>query len=97
MPRYYFHISSKDEAIPDHHGVELDGLRDAHRLAMKIIKETMKVVADEPEWGEWLIEVVDARDEALLTVLYPRPRSSRRSWFGRRQRVPTLMEGERRL
>jgi hypothetical protein len=39
MPRFYFHLTSKDSHIPGDSGKELDSLNDAYEHAWKLIVE----------------------------------------------------------
>ena len=36
MPRFYFHLSAPDEALPDTIGCEIDDLATAHARAVKL-------------------------------------------------------------
>ena len=41
MPRFYFHLASKDAHIPDDSGKELDNLNDAYMHARKLIDKIL--------------------------------------------------------
>jgi hypothetical protein len=41
MPRFYFHLRSKENHIPDDSGKELKNLNDAHEHARKLIDKIL--------------------------------------------------------
>lgn len=71
MPRYFFHFASQRDRIPDVEGVELDSLPAAHRHALRLVRETVAMVADAEGWRGWRIEIDDAARQRVLTVLFP--------------------------
>jgi hypothetical protein len=70
MPRYFFHFASKQDFVPDYEGVLLADLRAAHRHAMRLIAQTIAVLAGE-DLRHWTIEIADERQYVVLTVLFP--------------------------
>jgi hypothetical protein len=47
MPRFYFHLTSKDSRIPDDAGKELDSLNDAYEHAWALIYKILFHVGDD--------------------------------------------------
>jgi hypothetical protein len=72
MPRYFFHFVSKDDFIPDYDGAVLSGLKAAHGHAVRLVAQTLPILADEDP-RHWKIEIADERQFVLLTVLFPAP------------------------
>jgi hypothetical protein len=69
MNCFFFHFASKDDKIYDTKGRELQDLASAHRHAMLLIhKMTM---LDDIDWRGWSINVTDASDRSVLSVLFP--------------------------
>lgn len=71
MPRYFFHFASQCDRIPDVDGVELESLPAAHRHALRLVRETVAMVADAEGWRGWRVEIDDAARRRALTVLFP--------------------------
>ena len=69
MERFYFHVASTDEFIPDYQGSELHDLGACHEHALRIIRECIPFVEDDPR--RWWIDIADASGRRALTVLYP--------------------------
>jgi Domain of unknown function (DUF6894) len=69
MDRFFFHISSMDELIPDANGREFGDLAAAHRHAMLLIHKM--VMLDDLDWRGWSIKVTDAGGRSMLSVLFP--------------------------
>lgn len=90
MPRFYFHISSKDEDVPDHDGMELKNLAQAHDHAMTVIRDTLPFVVDQLDRG-WLLDVADANGRVVLTVPYRTSASTRSKPSGEGRGVPRLL------
>ncbi len=68
MKRFFFHFASKDNTICDTKGKELGDLATAHRHAMLLIhKMTM---LDDMDWQGCSINVTDANNRSLLSVLF---------------------------
>ncbi len=68
MPRFYFHLKSKDSHIPDDSGKELDTLNDACVYARKLIDKIMFHV-DYDDVKEW--KVVVSNDEYVAQIIVP--------------------------
>jgi hypothetical protein len=85
LPRFYFHMTSGASSIFASEGIELDDLSAAHRLALRIICETMEYLGPELACRSWQVQIADASGSEMLTVLYP----SR----GPRQRTPPRDDG----
>jgi hypothetical protein len=47
MPRFYFHLTSKDSNIPDDAGKELDDLNDAYEHAWTLIYKILFHIGDD--------------------------------------------------
>jgi hypothetical protein len=71
MPRFYFHISSKDEFLPDTKGAELEDLGMAHAYALRLILSMMQTFSDAADWRGWRAEVTDEEWRTVLVVLFP--------------------------
>ena len=69
MARFYFHVFSTDDYIPDDHGSDLPSLSACHNHALRIIRECLPFIRDDPQ--RWWIEITDDKGENKLTVLYP--------------------------
>ena len=69
MAHFFFHLASKNNRIVDTKGREFDGLAAAHRHAMLLIHKW--ALLDDTDWQGWSIDVTDASDCSLLSVLFP--------------------------
>jgi hypothetical protein len=67
--QYFFHVTSKDDFVHDTKGRELADLAAAHRHAMLLIHKT--VLLDDMDWRGWSINVTDASNRSVLSVLFP--------------------------
>ena len=87
MPHYYFDIVAKTEAFPDAEGITLPNDAAAHEYAINLIAKTM--LYDPGRSRGRRIDILDARQALVLTVLYPcrEPQRPRRT-FGRRIQPP---------
>jgi hypothetical protein len=84
MPRFYFHISTKENVLRDEEGVELADLATAHDCGIQIMYGTMLYDPEEQDWRGWMIKIADAKSRTLLTLLYPARKPIRRATFGQR-------------
>jgi hypothetical protein len=67
MPRFYFHLTSKENKIRDDSGKELDTLTDAHKHARALIdKILLHVGYDNADL--WKVVISTDQDEAQLIV-----------------------------
>jgi Domain of unknown function (DUF6894) len=89
MPKYFFHMATKDQQVTDKHGRTLDSLSDAHMHAVGLIYRSCAHLQPKDIEG-WMINVADASGRVLLAVLFPRRYVSRtwRSYFT----PPTLFD-----
>ena len=69
MNRFFFHLASKDNNILDTNGREFSDLATAHRHAMLLINKM--VLLGNVDWHGWSINVTDANNQSLLSVLFP--------------------------
>ena len=69
MNRFFFHFASKDDSIFDTKGREFSDLAAAHRHAMLLIHKM--VLLDDMDWRGWSINVTDASNRSVLSVLFP--------------------------
>ena len=68
MPRFYFHLTSKEDKIRDDSGKELDTLTDAHKHARALIDKILfHVGCDNADLWKVVIISTD-QDEAQLIV-----------------------------
>ena len=70
MNRFFFHLVGKNTKICDPNGKEFGDLSYAHRHAMLLIHK-MAMLDDESDWQGWSIEVTDASNRFVLSVLFP--------------------------
>jgi hypothetical protein len=70
MNRFFFNLVSKDNKICDTKGAEFSDLAYAHRHAMLLIHK-MVLLADDSDWQGWSMEVTDAGNRSVLSVLFP--------------------------
>jgi hypothetical protein len=68
MPRFYFHLKSKDSDIPDDSGKELSSLNDAYDHARKLI-EKIWLYAGHEDSEEW--NVIISNDEFNASLVVP--------------------------
>ena len=63
MPRFYFHLMSKESRIPDDRGKNFETLNDAHENGRKLIDKILLHVGydDADEW-----KVIVSSDEDIL-------------------------------
>jgi len=67
MPRFYFHLASKDSHIPDSFGKELETLHDAYMHARKLIdKILVRVGHDDAE--AWKVIILNDAHYAQMIV-----------------------------
>ena len=78
MNRFFFHLASKDNKILDTNGREFGDLATAHRHAMRLIQKM--ALLDDLDWRGWSINVTDASNQSVLSVLFPQV-----SYFQRRK------------
>ena len=71
MPKYFFHMATKDQQVTDKHGRTLDDLSDAHMHAVGLIYKSCAHLEPRDTDG-WMINVADASGRVLLPVLFPR-------------------------
>ena len=69
MPRYLFHLVSKQRVVRDYDGAILEGLKAAHLDALRLVRETRPVLGEDDR-RQWRIEIADERQSTLLTVLF---------------------------
>jgi len=71
MPRYYFHIHSRDGITPDEEGQEFDGPGEAYSAALTNIRS---LLAGEVEEGgmdlDGRLEITDGNVEPVLIVSF---------------------------
>jgi hypothetical protein len=67
MPRFYFHLASKDDHIPDDSGKELATLHDAYVHARKLIDKILLCVGhDDAE--AWKVLIFNDEHDAQMIV-----------------------------
>jgi hypothetical protein len=66
MPRFYFNLASKDTAIPDDSGKELDTLNDAYDHARKLVHKILFHVGHEDAKAWKVIILNDADDTQVI-------------------------------
>jgi hypothetical protein len=82
MPRFYFHLASTANHIPDDSGKELDTLNDAHKHALKLIhKILLHVGHDDAE--AWKVVILNNEHDAQMII----PFSVSHAFRARRRRT----------
>jgi len=69
MERYFFHFSCKEAFVSDTKGRELEDLASAHRHAMLLIHKM--IALDDLDWKGWSVNITDAGDRSVLSILFP--------------------------
>ena len=69
MPRFYFHLMSKEGRIPDDKGKILDSLNDAHEYGRKFIDKILFHVGHD-DTLEWKVIVSNDEDDAQLIIAF---------------------------
>jgi uncharacterized protein DUF6894 len=69
MSQFFFHFTSKGDFVCDTKGRELTDLAAAHRHAMLLIHKM--VLLDDMDWRGWSVNVTDASNRSVLSVLFP--------------------------
>ena len=67
MPRFYFHLASKDDHIPDGSGRELATLHDAYVYARKLIDKILFRVGHENAEA-WKVVILNDEHDAQMIV-----------------------------
>jgi hypothetical protein len=72
--RYYFHLKTAAEVIPDEHGIEAASADHAYSEALWAIRETRR---QEPgwarEWAGWTLDVADGAGNVLAVIKLDTP------------------------
>jgi Domain of unknown function (DUF6894) len=74
VPRFYFHLRAPDQDFHDPIGGDLSDVRAAHSRAMLLADRIMVFsgFADQVrDFRRWTVQVTDARQNLLMTVLFP--------------------------
>ena len=67
MPRFYFHLKSKQTRIPDDKGKNLDTLNEAYEHGRKLIDKILQHVGYN-DANEWKVIVSNDEDDAQLVI-----------------------------
>ena len=67
MPRFYFHLKSKEARIPDDSGKELDTLNDAYKHGRKLIDKILLHIGYD-DANEWKVIILNDRDGVELVI-----------------------------
>jgi hypothetical protein len=67
MPRFYFHLTSKENNIPDDSGKELDTLTDAYEHARALIDKILFHVGHD-DAHVWKVVISNDEDDAQMIV-----------------------------
>jgi len=67
MPRFYFHLRSKENNIPDDSGKELDTLIDAYEHARALIDKILVHVGHD-DADLWKVVISNDKDDAQMIV-----------------------------
>jgi Domain of unknown function (DUF6894) len=85
LPRYYFHMKSKQSNIQDETGKVLASTWEAYVRARDIIRKCLQH-CDIKEDEQWMIKVCNEAGHAELVVLFPKP------YLASRANAPTSAE-----
>ncbi len=91
MPKYFFHMATKDQQVTDEVGRTFDSLSDAHMHAVGLIYRSCAHLQSKDTVG-WMINVADASGRVLLAVLFPR-HCVTRTWRSFYTPPDTLLDG----
>ena len=84
MPRFYFHLSAPDAFFPDSIGFEVDDVSAAHLRAVQLADRVMMMMMMSglairaPDLQRWAVQVVDQRQQSIMTVIFPSEFEKRR-------------------
>ncbi len=67
MPRFYFHLMSKESRIPDERGKNFATLNDAHEHGRKLIDKILPHVGYD-DAAEWKVIVSSDEDDTQLII-----------------------------
>jgi len=67
MPRFYFHLKSKEARIPDDSGKDFDTLNDACKHGLKLIDKILLHVGYD-DANEWKVIVLNDQDDVELVI-----------------------------
>ena len=67
MPRFYFHLKSKEARIPDDSGKDSDTLNDACKHGLKLIDKILLHVGYD-DANEWKVIVLNDQDDVELVI-----------------------------
>ena len=70
MPRFYFHLTSKDSHIPDDTGKELNSLNDAYEHAWALIYKILFHVGND-DAKAWKVVILNEEHDAQIIVPFP--------------------------
>jgi hypothetical protein len=77
MPRFYFHLRSKEHHILDDSGKELDNLNDAYEHAQKLIDKILSHVGHDDE-DLWKVVISNDEHDAQMIVPFAASQAVRR-------------------
>ena len=69
--KYYLHIVSDCTVHPDDRGAMLSDLAAAHRCAVSLIWNCMRLDTEEQDWRRWHVKIADDTGRTLVVVLFP--------------------------
>jgi Domain of unknown function (DUF6894) len=67
MPRFYFHLKSKQSRIPDEKGKDFDTLNEAYEHGRKLVDKILHHVGYD-DANEWKVIVLNDEDDAQLVI-----------------------------
>jgi hypothetical protein len=69
VTRYYFHLASQHETIPDEDGVEVTALAEACAEAVGVVEELRQSnPAAAAKWKGWSLDVADASGAIVFSI-----------------------------
>jgi hypothetical protein len=66
--RYFFHLVSPHEVIPDEEGVDMSTGEDALSQIMQAVNEFIKEALSCDEWQGWSLEITDGIGSMVLSI-----------------------------
>ena len=68
MPRFYFDINDGDDFIPDHEGIDLEGVEDAKAEAVNTLPDMARDGLPEGDSRDFVVTVRDETDRPVWRV-----------------------------
>ena len=74
MARYYFHLATGHETVPDEDGLELVDLAKARNGVLAAVQEFRRECSSEADdWKGWRLNMADARGAVVFSISLDSP------------------------